>query len=1258
MQNFIQNTNKKQSNILNNENEFENNNLNIINFDNLNSLLLSVIGISKDHYSKSNILINCVNSILKNINYSYNIFNKNEINSQNLLCNNIHSKTANNKSNNSKENKLTNNPNNALHININSLAVIKYLNISNKSFNKLNSSYIHNKIQEKPEYVNFILKRLNNKFINYFKKAAFKILIELGDTTETVNANLLNIINKLFLFKNIISYEAFIPRINIYYTYDSFILTQSIIHIYDNYKSELSESRILKLIVKLCLLINNLRTNKTMRLLSLRWLFDLSTKNFKNFKLFKYFSIYNYYLQPNALDDMSIKIEKLKILYVLHSDLNSANSSQFFNNDCVSEKEHNLYCAFKSKIDYNIKYEEILPYYAGFNDEKIMETMSLLDINKYFPIYSYNAKCLFKIYFIIIVRFPYEIIVNKLCDNLKENLKIVPRILPNIISLLRKIKNISKNNLLSLYNEKSIYEDNSMFNSENNSMYNNNENLIIKNDKSYLNNLKCSKYTSLDKNFNNYYFKKDSIMSLDNIYNYMAIELTKFIRYFKSHEKLNQYFALFYEISKEKSIDPTNLIQGLIYLYNAYKNKRNLKIENSLVKVCIQLIKHHDLLTIKNSNIRKLLFDIKNNSFDYGIRDKANLYYNLVNNVEKKLLDFFIFRFNIGSSNFVNNSCNVHRNSELSSVYPKILKFAKINNCCYNKAIDNKAKGCINLEGAQYFSSLDLHYKHINFEDELKYFLYLKHSKLERKDSLIFDNGSAYFNYKCKNNFILLSDNYKNNTKYSSLNYKKVLLNNLILHLDFNNTNLIGNNINKYITTSDILKLYLSDDILSMTNEYEDSDISDKMIFTKVDNINKDNTNLNADNDYKLISKINNTIGSNNKNSNYEFNEKDDAYINKCFVKEYLKNIETNQSYIKLPLNLFYNNLIKDELIISDKLNKKNVDSLNIISKMYSINISFGHESHLEIKQPIILPYLENIQIYLNNKNNCSKSDIDEILLNNNIIDNFKFPYFYKIDLIIYPMYPIPSNIETKATFYTEDSCLCTGKLNPVIIKFEDYFIPIEFPKNFLIYKANNVYNYKIKKLLFSYLWNAFNNENCEDNELCVNTCKLIDKDRDYMNNKVKEMLRPFLVNNDYLSKKYVIKNALTNNKHTRTDKNKLDKNDEEILINSEFNFYDFTTDNILYNDSKKRNNKSKQSEIFNKIEKEEPFYKVTSDLNVNLFFKNEVYYNLAEVIIFIPKKYHLLLKIKISEKSSVIYVRCNCYKVLQYLDEYFDSWF
>ena len=90
-------------------------------------------------------------------------------------------------------------------------------------------------------------------------------------------------------------------------------------------------------------------------------------------------------------------------------------------------------------------------------------------------------------------------------------------------------------------------------------------------------------------------------------------------------------------------------------IYNSVQENRDWKIEKSILDVCKHLLYHHDLDTMKKIKIENLLNEIYSKSFDYGIRDQTKLYYKLVTNVEKTLLNSFISDQNLDFSHL-----NIH----------------------------------------------------------------------------------------------------------------------------------------------------------------------------------------------------------------------------------------------------------------------------------------------------------------------------------------------------------------------------------------------------------------------------------------------------------------------------------------------------------------------------------------------------------------------------------------------------------------------
>lgn len=279
--------------------------------------------------------------------------------------------------------------------------------------------------------------------------------------------------------------------------------------------------------------------------------------------------IFSYYLCPFPFDNVIVCLEKLKTLFLFYEKIND-NDNNF-----------------------------------------IIRCISIMDNYKYFPIFSDYVKSLFKTYYFIILRFPYKKFIKKLCGILRDNLKEVPRILPNMINLLRTIKNLNESSVDSL-------EGN-------------------------------SKLIGGELEIN------DKKMTFDEIHKYLLIKFSKFIARFNSYTKLNKYFELFIEIAKENSIQPYNLIVGLRNLYNAIQDMRNWKIEKNILEVCKYLLLHHDLEVMKQNKIDDLLYEIHQKSFDYGIRDKAKLYHKLVTNVEKPILNTFL-ELNLSEFNSLNIS--------------------------------------------------------------------------------------------------------------------------------------------------------------------------------------------------------------------------------------------------------------------------------------------------------------------------------------------------------------------------------------------------------------------------------------------------------------------------------------------------------------------------------------------------------------------------------------------------------------------------
>ena len=1117
--NNLNNTNSNSNNHNhNNNNQHNNNHSNNHPNQELDDKEINLESI-KDLHIKNNTsgnLTSIFNTQLSSIINSLPYINKITSTNKSPILNNLQSNTdSRSKINNNLFAVIDKQFDSLLHINHDHL--IKYTTFINKCENEIDI------VKTLPE-----LTSVNSHLLSFVNKAISKIESHLSKTGELMNAKICTSLK--FIISNIeINHKALLPHFSYFhFNSNSTILTLTSIKIVENFKNYLNESFILKLVFKLCLLINDLRISKALRILSIRWLLNLHFSNY-NFDFAKYTKVFDYYLYPFSFDSLSVRIEKLKTLYLFHEN-------------------------------------------SGHTEENtVMQSISLFDNYKYFPIFSDYVKSLFKAYFFIIVKFPKLKFIKNLCEELKENLKVVPRILPNMIHLLRKIKSLS---------------------SDVNNNPNNNPN-------------------TSNINENN--------MHPWDIYSFLLEEFTNFIKSFKPHTKLNQYFPLFIEIAKEPIINPNNLIQGLRNLYKATMENRNWKIENNILEVCMNLLRHHNLSKMKENKIETLLYNIHKRSFDYGIRDKAKLYFKLVTNVEKPMLNTFL------DSNFQN------------------------------------------------FSSLKVNYNVIDYNIKLKNFLILKQSTIERSQiAKVYDEGSAFFDKKFKENIMLLSDICNKDIMYSNFVYKDILKseNNTINtnNINYNNSNNnhttnINNNtnninhdcvneinhnyhkningiINNIITKQDILRLFVSNE---MINETKDAQVDETKLFSKE----------------RLVERMDQQVEYFNEN---------------CFLEDYFAMINENKFYIKLPLNLYMN----------DNENTSNSNSsLLLINKLFSINICFGLKDHLEILQPILLPYLEKDNNDKDKENKANYKDKDKDnneninsfsaeIENNNFNSNNnnnnnstkKFPYFYKINLIIYPSYPIPSEIETQAIFYDSNGTCCTGKLNQIGLKFEDYFLPNPVPVKYEEHKMNKMN--KMKELIFKNLWKSFKKSDISNQ--FINSHRTLDISKDKMINLVFDRLGPFLIDKDFLNTEYCVK---------------INSIDDEIECNLHESDNNSNSNINSSNNSNSPNNNSSNSPFTNTQEKrniikeyynnnndnsyKSSFYdfsmdkilqknKVNSDFTKYNILKQSKF-NQAKVLIFVPKKYHILFKIKISDFSSIIQIRSDCVKIIEYLDEYFNSW-
>lgn len=283
-----------------------------------------------------------------------------------------------------------------------------------------------------------------------------------------------------------------------------------------------------------------------------------------------------------------------------------------------------------------------------------------------------------------------------------------------------------------------------------------------------------------------------------------------------------------------------------------------------------------------------------------------------------------------------------------------------------------------------------------------------------------------------------------------------------------------------------------------------------------------------------------------------------------------------------------------------------------------------GKMDHLFIEGPILLPYLEIFDDSIESEksakgeneeklfNDCSdnkwinkfKKQDNSSQISNNL--NLHFPYFYKIYLMIYPTFPIPSDVEIRIIFYDIEGVCYTGKLDSVKIKFQDFFLPICVPP-----KYNKIYEsiegkIKMRKKIFKKLWKEFKIKNYDFTNF-VNTFRLIDFKQKDMVRLVNQRLGPFLINQNYLESDFIMKSPYN------------------------IDYIDVFSDSQFSMQNGKNTLNIKLKDYYNVYENK--FLSQSYDFVMDEFFDKKSFFNkynilkqskyhLAEVLIFVPARY------------------------------------
>ena len=314
-----------------------------------------------------------VNSLNKDLAKEDNISNNNKYIKLSKMLEILNSFNGNNTNN--KYNTIINNNSEPIQSGI-PFTNVNYQNLNMPSSNKDVILHINEASYSKYVFLNegfrYFIKEsnvnaiplFNQEFLSYIHKAMSRIIHLLPKTTELIKAKIWKLLS--YVISHIeVNQMALLPHFNYFHlNANSCILTLITMQIIESFPNDkVKKNFILKLIIKLCLLIKDQRLNKNLRILVIRWLINIRNSSTIQFDFNTYLQTIAYYLAPIPFDALDLCNEKIKSLFI------------FFENSNESEDGCNF----------------------------IVNSISIMDNYKYYPIFSRHIKSLFRSYLFIIV---------------------------------------------------------------------------------------------------------------------------------------------------------------------------------------------------------------------------------------------------------------------------------------------------------------------------------------------------------------------------------------------------------------------------------------------------------------------------------------------------------------------------------------------------------------------------------------------------------------------------------------------------------------------------------------------------------------------------------------------------------------------------------------------------------------------------------------------------------------------------------------
>jgi len=223
-----------------------------------------------------------------------------------------------------------------------------------------------------------------------------------------------------------------------------------------------------------------------------------------------------------------------------------------------------------------------------------------------------------------------------------------------------------------------------------------------------------------------------------------------------------------------------------------------------------------------------------------------------------------------------------------------------------------------------------------------------------------------------------------------------------------------------------------------------------------------------------------------------------------------------------------------------------------------------------------------------------------------------RFPYVYRFTIALLPRFPAPSSFRAAILFNDEDGNTCRGPLEPLSIKFSDLLLPLPIPESLKNLWGPRVLNaWKeyvpdsgpeelLRSMTFELMWHAMLRSSLKDKHVSgVESVKLLVLPKAHVIGRIRR----------YLSN-YVVRHASLHERPEGPDrKHRRGKSDADAAQ------YDVST---------------------------EVLSTITS----------------VRMATFLPPKYHLLIKFRIGDSSTLVRMRTDQSLVFEHVDTFFDNIF